>query len=66
MNWAAKMKEGNLAVLINVTKDRKVKPLIDIVSDLEPAYLMLSPNIAKITEHSQIPDKNFPIEKVNN
>jgi len=63
VNWAAKMKEGNLAVLMNVTKDRKVKPLIDIVSDLEPAYLILSPNIAKTTELSQIPDKNFPIEK---
>ncbi|CAG5103954.1 Oidioi.mRNA.OKI2018_I69.chr1.g1016.t1.cds [Oikopleura dioica] len=63
VNWAAKMKEGNLAVLMNVTKDRKVKPLIDIVADLEPSYLILSPNVAKTTEKSQIPDKNFPIEK---
>ena len=66
VEWMKITRPENLSIVFNITGKRDEKPLLDLLAELNPRNIFLTPNISKSTNWSADQDnRNNPLSVVS-
>ena len=61
IEWVKALYPENLCIIFNVTGKRDEKPLLQLLAQLEPKHIFLTPNIATSAVQQDQDNRNNPL-----